>query len=169
MASQSLGSGILLPEHNVARYCRPRWMVSGIVSRDAFLPRDGESFLSINWLEHFDQSDRVVQVTGVRAALAAKNFRVHPKGRFAILNVGVASQRVRQFQNLRLLFQVLGRLTIPRTLAFSGTALQTLIPRATMLPNLWQHQLGKSIPPFCSTHFFAFEVDDHEISTNAAY
>jgi hypothetical protein len=83
-------------------------MVSGIVSRDAFLPRDGESFLSINWLEHFDQSDRVVQVTGVRAALAAKNFRVHPKGRFAILNVGVASQRVRQFQNLRFLFQVLG-------------------------------------------------------------
>lgn len=109
MASQPLATRILQPEHNVARYCRPRWFVKGIVSRDAFLLRGGELFLSTNWLEHFHESDRRIQVSGMLSALASKNFNVSPNGTFAILNVGAASQGVRQFQSRRLLFQLLGQ------------------------------------------------------------
>lgn len=109
MAYQSLTSGILSPEHNVSRYCRPRWLVDGIVTRDAFLLRPEEQFLSVNWLESFHIADRPTQLEGVRATLAGKGFGVSPNGRFAILNVGIASQHVMEQQGLRLLFQLLGQ------------------------------------------------------------
>ena len=109
MASQSLESVILRPNHNVARYCRPRWLVNGIVSRDAFLLREGEPFLSTNWLEHFRSSDRGVQISGARAALADKNYSIHSNGGFAVLNVGVATQRVIELHDIRLLFRRLGQ------------------------------------------------------------
>ena len=113
MASQSLTPRFLRFDHNVARYCRPRWIVHGIVSRDAFLLRDGEQYLSTNWLEYFHQSDRGVQISGVRAALAGKNFNIHPNGGFAILNVGHSGHRVLSFLRVGLSFQVLGQVQDP--------------------------------------------------------
>ena len=92
MASPASTTRLLRPEHHVARYCRPRTITNGIISREAFLLREGEQFLSANWLEHFHVLDRQIQVSGVRASLARKNFSVNPNGRFAVLNVGVSDQ-----------------------------------------------------------------------------
>lgn len=83
-----------MPGHNVARYCRPRDISHGRISRDAFLLRTGEQFLSVNWLEHFHESDRTIQISGVRNALSGKGFRVNRHGRLAVLNVGAAIRRV---------------------------------------------------------------------------
>ena len=52
--------------------------------------RPGEAYLSANWLEHFHDSDRAVQIAGVRRALTAKGFQLRRAARFAVLNVGDA-------------------------------------------------------------------------------
>ena len=113
MASPEPTTRMLRPEHHVARYCRPRTVTNGIISREAFLLREGEQFLSANWLEHFHESDRQIQVSGVRASLAGKNFDVNPNGRFAVLNVEVSDNRVRQIHGVRLLFQLLRQASDP--------------------------------------------------------
>ena len=100
-----LATEALRPEHNVARYCRPRSLADGRPTADAFLLRDRESFLSTNWLEFFNQSDRKLQISGVRNALYRKNFRVNPNGTFAVLNVGLT---VRQISGPDLYFMPLG-------------------------------------------------------------
>ena len=110
MESPSLTMTELRPEHNVARYCRPRTIVQGIISREAFLLRIGEQFLSTNWLEHFHEFDRMIQMSGVRATLAEKNFAVSPNGRFAVLNIGAA---IRQIRDAPLRFMLLGQASDP--------------------------------------------------------
>ena len=82
----------LASEHNVARYCAPRKTVEGIPSYEAFLLRAEEDFLSTNWLEYFDDSERRIQMAGVRRALSEKGFRTSPNGKFALLNVGRSTE-----------------------------------------------------------------------------
>ena len=113
MARQPLTPRLLQFQHNVARYCRPRWIVHDIVSRDAFILRGDEQYLSASWLEYFHQSDRGIQISGVRTALDSKNFSIHAKGAFAILNVGHSVYRVFSFLKVPLKFQVLGEVQDP--------------------------------------------------------
>ena len=94
MSSRQIEANALMPSHNVARYCRPRDISHGRISRDAFLLRSREQFLSTNWLEHFHESDRMIQISGVRNALSGKGFRVNRNGRLAVLNVGVTHGQV---------------------------------------------------------------------------
>ena len=119
MESKSLTMTELRPEHNVARYCRPRTIVHGNISRDAFLLREGEQFLSTNWLEYFHEFDRRIQVSGVRAVLSGKNFTVSPGGRFAVLNVGMAIQQIR---DALLRFVLLGQASDPSHAGIFGYA-----------------------------------------------
>ena len=128
MASQPLTSGTLSYQHHVARYCRPRWIVNGAVSRDAFLLREGEPYLSTNWLEHFHSSDRQAQMPGIRAALASK-FRIDADGRFAILNVGQTAYRSLRFCNVPLRFQVLGQTHDPSHTGIFGYGAATVDPK----------------------------------------
>ena len=74
--------------HHFTRHCRRRDIADGIVARSAFLLRSGEEYLSTNWLEHFHDADRQVQIAGVRQALTDKGFRVRRTAAFAVLNVG---------------------------------------------------------------------------------
>ena len=53
----------------------------------AFRPRQGEDYLSVNWLEFFDTSNLNVAIQLVRTAFDAKGYSVRPNGRFAALNV----------------------------------------------------------------------------------
>ena len=108
MAYQLSEGRNLSSEHNVARYCSPRNIVNGRPIPEAFDLRDGEAFLSTNWLEHFHPSDR--QLSGVRRTLAGKGFRVNRNGGFAALNVGVATQAVRE---AALRFILLGQASDP--------------------------------------------------------
>ena len=94
MSSQQLETNALPYANNVARYCPPRDIVRGRISRDAFMLRYGEQYLSANWLEHFHKTDRLIQMSEVRNVLASKGFRVNRNGRFAVLNVGVTMEQV---------------------------------------------------------------------------
>ena len=129
MAYQSLERGTLSSQHNVARYCRRRWIMHGGVSRDAFLLREGESYLSTNWLEHFHESDRQAQLTGIRDALASK-FTMDADGRFAILNVGHAIHRIMSWHGVQLRFQALGQAHDPSHTGIFGYGPATVDPKA---------------------------------------
>ena len=84
------------PEYHVARYCSPRHIAEGLTSYEAFLLRQGETFLSTNWLEYFHDSDRHIQMFGIRQALSSKGFRVGRNGALAVLNVGYSISQVQQ-------------------------------------------------------------------------
>ena len=108
MSLNASGRRDLSNRHNVARYCRKRDVANGIVARSAFLLRTGEPYLSTNWLEHFHDSDRRSQISGVGQALADKGFRVSAAGAFAVLNVGDATDACRAELNRNIQFTVLG-------------------------------------------------------------
>ena len=98
----------LSAHHHVGRHCRRRDIADGIVARSAFLLRPREEYLSTNWLEHFHDSDRQVQIAGVRTALTGKGFRISPGAAFAILNVGAAIIACKADLNVDIQFTVLG-------------------------------------------------------------
>ena len=109
MASSQSGYGELPARDSVARYCRPRAVLSdGRPARAAFMLRPGEAYLSANWLEYFHADDRPAQLDGVRRALAGKGFRMSRAARFAVLNVGVAVDACRDLVEAPIRFIALG-------------------------------------------------------------
>ncbi len=107
----------LEPEHHVSRYCSPRNIAEGMPSYEAFLLRLDETFLSTNWLEYFHDSDRQIQVSGIRQALSDKGFRVSRNGGFAVLNVGDSINCV---QRVALRFTLLGQARDPSHVGVFG-------------------------------------------------
>ena len=74
---------------HIARYCgAARIMDSGNISGLAFKLRDGEEYLSVNWLEYLKKPNREDEIGELRKVFARKGRRVGAKARFAILNVG---------------------------------------------------------------------------------
>lgn len=84
-----------IPDSNhVLRYCRPSHMKVGKIKASAFDLRAGEEFLSVNWMEWFeDAASTDAQVAAVRKMMA-KKFTLAPNGRFARLNVGEVKERI---------------------------------------------------------------------------
>ena len=56
----------------------------------AFLPRKGEKYLSVNWLEYFGEADLDDAIEQVREVFRSKGYRVKSNGQFAVLEVGAA-------------------------------------------------------------------------------
>ncbi len=84
--------------------------------------REGETYLSANWLEHFHPSDRDIQISGVRQTLLDKGFRVARTGHFGVLNVGDAVDRCRQRLDLEVQFISLGEAHDPSHTGIYGLA-----------------------------------------------
>ena len=76
-----------------------------------------EAFLSTNWLEYFHDSDRQIQMSGIRQALSDKGFRLSRNGGFAVLNVGYSTNRV---QRVALRFTLLGQARDPSHVGIFG-------------------------------------------------
>lgn len=53
----------------------------------AFRPREGEDYLSVNWLEFFETPNLSTAVQMVRTVFDSKGYRTRPNGRFVALNV----------------------------------------------------------------------------------
>ena len=99
----------LSPHENVARHRRPRDIdENGILSSNAFLLRNAESYVSVNWLEYFHPSDRAIQLTAVRRSLIEKGRTVKSNDLLIVLNVGVATERCKAKLGLDLGFITLG-------------------------------------------------------------
>ena len=79
-----------LPDNDhISRYCKPSHIgQNGMLLPAAFLPRAGEDYPSVNWLEYFGTGDLGDAIEQVREAFRRKNYRVKSNGRFAVLEIG---------------------------------------------------------------------------------
>ena len=73
---------------HVSRYCKPSAMEDGLPLVAAFLMRQGESYLSVNWLEYLRTRDLSSAVDMVRARFLKQSYGLKANGRFVVLNVG---------------------------------------------------------------------------------
>ena len=78
-------------EHHVVRYVKPTLIEDEVIDGSAFVVRQDEATLSVNWLEAFEGDDQEHQLSEVR-----RLFRLHlaRNGRFAKLNVGETKRHV---------------------------------------------------------------------------
>jgi hypothetical protein len=78
---------------HIARHCKASTAPNGEIQPTAFMLREGEEFLSVNWLEDLKCPDRNSEVRALRD-LYARKMRVGVGARIAILNVGRILARV---------------------------------------------------------------------------
>ena len=82
--------------------------------------RKGEEFLSVNWLEDLNSSNRATQIRGLQAVYARKFNRVGAGARIAILNVGVLRTNVEHRSPDRRLLPVIHEPIIPDDPSHAG-------------------------------------------------
>ena len=83
-------------EGNVVRYARPTQVLDGRVDGSAFLLRENEPRLSVNWLEYFDDQPRPQQLVEIRRLIRLTLGRT---GLFAELNVGATRKHIGDMVN----------------------------------------------------------------------
>jgi hypothetical protein len=105
---------------HVARYCGARTVEDGEIQATAFMLRESEEYLSVNWLEALSRPDRSSEIRELQYLYARKLNRVGAGARIAILNVGTLRSRVqRESQDMRLL-RVLHEPIIPDDPSHAG-------------------------------------------------
>ena len=87
-----------LPDnHPVSRYCKPTTVDQyGLPLSAAFMPRQGEEYLSANWLEYFGEPSLDSNIERVRTLFREKRSQILRNDRFAVLNVGAAKTAVHE-------------------------------------------------------------------------
>ena len=76
---------------HIVRYVKPSLVEDEAVDGSAFVLREDETTLSVNWLEAFDGYDQDHQIREVRRL---SRLRLATNGRFAKLNVGQTKRHV---------------------------------------------------------------------------
>jgi hypothetical protein len=111
----------LIPEaDHVARYCRASTVEDGEISAAAFMLRQGEEYLSVNWLEELKLPSRATQIRGLQELYAQKFNRIGAGARIAILNVGALRTNVELKSPDRRLLPVLHEPIIPEDPSHAG-------------------------------------------------
>ena len=87
-----------LPDSDhVACYCKPSSVDEhGMPMASAFQLRVGERHLSVNWLEHTGSPIVEAAMEHIRSVFRSRGYGLRPNGRFAVLNVGMTKDAVRQ-------------------------------------------------------------------------
>ena len=86
--------GQVVPDSDhVARYCKASTVEDGEVQATAFMLRDDEEYLSVNWLENLNCSDRRSEIRALQG-LYSRKLNVGTAARIAILNVGTFRAKV---------------------------------------------------------------------------
>lgn len=100
--------GPVIPDtDHVARYCKSTAVEDGEILAPAFMVREGEEYLSVNWREELKCPDRVSEVRALQELYARKMTRVGAGARIAILNVGTLRTKVERESSDRRLLRVL--------------------------------------------------------------
>jgi len=81
-------------QDHVARYCSPIHAPGGEIQATAFMLRQSDTSLSVNWLEYFQCSSRLRVIAELRKAYSAKKLTIKVDGRIAVLNVGEVCSKV---------------------------------------------------------------------------
>jgi len=79
---------------NIARLCKPSTAPNGVIQATAFMLRENDNGLSVNWLEFLTRSNRESEINELQRIYSQK-LRVSPNARIAILNVGEICEVVR--------------------------------------------------------------------------
>jgi len=78
---------------HIARYCAPKTIDDGKILASAFLLRENEDGLSVNWLEYLGCASRDLEIAEVRKAYSAK-LSVGAKAKVAVLNAGEVREKI---------------------------------------------------------------------------
>ena len=87
---------------HVARYCKPSSVQDDLPTVTAFEIKEAGGHLSVNWLEYFAEAESQSPcelIPYVRDAFLKKGFTLRPSGRFAVLSVGLSTQRIASAQD----------------------------------------------------------------------
>src|SRR5437867_12489750 len=113
--------GQVIPEaDHVARYCRASSVENGEISATAFMLRQGEEYLSVNWLEQLKRPSRATEIRGLQELYTRKFNRVGAGARIAILNVGALRTNVERKSSDRRLLPILHEPIIPDEPSHAG-------------------------------------------------
>lgn len=86
--------GQTIPDSDhVGRYCGARTVDNGEITAAAFMLRNTEAYLSVNWLEELKQPERTTQIRDLQD-LYSKKLKVGATAQIAILNVGAFRNKV---------------------------------------------------------------------------
>jgi hypothetical protein len=79
---------------HISRYCAPKTAPAGRPTGASFMLRKGEEFLSVNWMEHFGETDQKAQIAKIREHI---ELSLAKYGLFAVLNVGRVIDHIQRF------------------------------------------------------------------------
>lgn len=86
--------GDLIPDtDHIARYCKPTHVSDGKIQATAFMLREGEGSLSVNWLEFLNCTNRESEIKEIRNVYS-KKLKVGVNAKIAVLNVGETREKV---------------------------------------------------------------------------
>jgi len=104
---------------HVARYCKPTTIDEGEIQATAFMLREGEAYLSVNWLEELKSSGRAGQIRDLQE-LYTKKLKVAATAQIAVLNVGTLRAKIERESPDRRLLRVLHEPEEPDDLSHAG-------------------------------------------------
>jgi hypothetical protein len=88
--------GQVIPDSDhVGRYCKASTVENGEISATAFMMRETEEYLSVNWLEELKRPSRASQIRDLQEVYN-KKLKVGARARIAILNVGTLRSKVQR-------------------------------------------------------------------------
>jgi len=88
--------GQAIPDSDhVGRYCKASTVENGEISATAFMMRETEEYLSVNWLEELKRPSRASQIRDLQEVYN-KKLKVGVTARIAILNVGTLRSKVQR-------------------------------------------------------------------------
>jgi hypothetical protein len=90
----------LLPSHKVSRTCLPKTVVNGTITPAAFMLREGEPYMSVNWLEYYSSLPPDERIQRCQQDFLSKWRSLTPqqKSRYrsAILPVGLMASSIKK-------------------------------------------------------------------------
>lgn len=84
---------------HISRYCAPKTAPDGQPTGASFMLRKDEDFLSVNWMEHFGETDQKAQIAKIREHI---ELSLAKSGLFAVLNVGRIIDQIQRFSEKKL-------------------------------------------------------------------
>lgn len=79
---------------HISRYCKSSFVEDGQIQATAFMLRNDEEYLSVNWLEFLKCTNRGHEITEIRNIYSAK-LKVGAHAKIAVLNVGEVREKVK--------------------------------------------------------------------------
>ena len=87
--------GDKLPDQDhVVRFCQPTRIADEQIQATAFMVREGEESLSVNWLEFFELPSREGSISALRKTYYSKFNRIGAGAKLAVLNISEVCDKV---------------------------------------------------------------------------